>query len=117
MHLITKTEYALEHLQELHDILADRRGEKDVRIPKQSFAIASQFLKAIGESAISVIREPEFSAGDFGELLIDWEPPKVEIHLVIRDGIIYGDAYLSTGTEHADNFEAAVKLIHLAAGV
>jgi hypothetical protein len=117
MRVPTNTEYALEHLKELHDVLADRSDQENASIPRKNFTLAAQFLKAIGEATLSVVGEPEMSPGGFGELHLYWRPPQAEIHLVIRDGNIFADAYLSTGTQHADNFAEVVKLVHLAAGV
>lgn len=114
MRFPTKTEYALAHLQELQDDLADRHSETP-KIPRHSFAIAAEFLTALGESTISAIGEPNISPGDNGDLRLDWEPPKTEIHVVVVDHMIYGDAYLRTGIQHAENLTEVINLVSLAA--
>lgn len=106
-----KTYYALQHLKEQHDLLAEHHHDQTSKVPNASFEIAGRILEGIGEATLLAIGEPDITSGPGGELLLDWEPPKVEIHLVIAEGNVSGDAYLPTGSQHADDLASVINLV------
>jgi hypothetical protein len=110
-----KIQRALDHLRQLEQDLADRPYIEGEHIPSKNFDLVAELFTGIG-SALILIGEPAISPGPGGELLVDWEPPKPEIHVVVARGKMHCYAYTSNGDLYADNLAEVTKLVLRVAG-